>query len=90
MGGDGAHEDGVAVGLGLGHGRRAEIAAGAAAIVHHHRLAELLAHALGDEAADQIGGAAGGEGDDEGDGARGIVLRAGGRGGEGELGAERG
>ena len=52
-------------------------AAGAADVLDHQRLAERLAHLLGDDARDHVARAAGRERHDHGDGAVGIVLRRG-------------
>ncbi|MNQ84356.1 hypothetical protein D3C85_994820 [compost metagenome] len=62
---DRAHQQGVAIGRGARGFRRADVAAGARLVVHHHGLVPALAqfgrhHARGD-----VGGAAGGEGHDD-------------------------
>ncbi len=68
----------VAVRRGLGHAARAERAAGTADIFDHDLLAEILAHALRDEAGHGIGRAACRERHDHGDGALGIFGECGG------------
>ena len=70
---DMVHQDGVAVGVGLGDAGGAQGTAGAADILDDHLLAQGLGHRLGDQAADRVGGAAGGERDDHGDRPLGIV-----------------
>src|SRR5262249_55962921 len=52
-----------------------EVAAGAAAIFHHHRLAETLAQLLPHQTGDDVGDATGGEGDLQRDVLRRIGLR---------------
>ena len=52
------HQDRVAVGLGAGHDRSADIAVAAALVVDQHLLAEFLAQQVGLEARDQVGAAA--------------------------------
>ncbi len=65
----------MAVGHRAADGFGREIAAGAAAIFHHHRLPEALAELLSNQAGDDVGNAAGREGDLERDGLRRIALR---------------
>jgi hypothetical protein len=69
----GAVEQGVAVGRGLRHRLRADVAAGAAAVVDEHRLAEDLRQPRRDAAGDGVGPAAGGEGHDEPDRLVGVL-----------------
>src|SRR5262249_48478607 len=57
------------------HRFRGEIAAGAAAIFHHHRMPEALAELLPDQAGDDVGNAAGWEGDLQRNVLRRIGLR---------------
>ncbi|MCY1230109.1 hypothetical protein D9M68_754860 [compost metagenome] len=78
----------VAVRRGLGQEGGADAAAGAAAVVDHHGLAELLAELVGNDARHDIGGAAGGEGHDQRD-RLGRVARLGG-GAERQAGGEGG
>jgi hypothetical protein len=52
-----------------------EIAAGATAILHHHRVGEPLAEPLSDQPGDDVGDAAGGESNLERDGLRRKALR---------------
>src|SRR5262249_9926705 len=73
--GGGGGEDGVAVGRRAAHRFRREIAAGATAIFHHHRMPEALAELLPNQAGDDVGDAAGGEGDLQRDVLRRIGLR---------------
>jgi hypothetical protein len=61
MGADGAEHELIAVRLGIDDARRAGHAAGAGDIFDHDVLAEHLAHARRDDAAEHIGRAAGGE-----------------------------
>ncbi len=63
-----AHEERVAVGGRACRHLAADVAARAGTVVHHHRLAQLGAHALGDDARQDVGGAAGRERHDDGDG----------------------
>ena len=79
-----SQQDGVAVGRALRDRAAADGAAGAAAVVDHDRLAEHLAHLVGDDAPDDGGAAAGRERHDQRDRPVGIVLRAGGRCRQGE------
>ncbi|SPA49127.1 protein of unknown function [Cupriavidus taiwanensis] len=51
----------IAVRRGLGQEGGADAAAGTAAVVDHHGLAQLLAELVGDDARDDVGGAACGE-----------------------------
>jgi hypothetical protein len=75
---DGQH---VAIGSRLGGFGRADGAARAALVFDHQGLAELLAHALGDQAGDDVGGAAGSERHDHAYGMAGILVGSlGGRG----------
>ena len=52
------HADGVAIGRGLGHRRRADHARGAADVLHDHRLVELHPQRLGQDARDLVDRAA--------------------------------
>ena len=70
----GGEQDGVAVGRRLGERIGREIAAGAGAVLHHHRLVELLAELVAEEPGDGIDGAAGRERHDDADGPVGIGL----------------
>ncbi|MCY1371888.1 hypothetical protein D9M69_590570 [compost metagenome] len=72
---------GIAVRRALLQLLHADEAARAARVLHHHRLAQLLAERGGDEPAQRVAGAARGEGHDDRDGPAGVVLR-GGRGGQ--------
>ena len=65
----------VAVGRRLGGGLRADIAAGAGAVLHHDVLAPGLGELLRDDAAERVDGAAGRERDDHAHRAVGIALR---------------
>jgi hypothetical protein len=65
----------MAVGHRAADGFGREIAAGAAAIFHHHRLPEALAELLSNQAGDDVGNAAGRKGNLECDGLRWIALR---------------
>ncbi|GAB7546621.1 hypothetical protein CS8_063060 [Cupriavidus sp. 8B] len=56
-----AHQQRVAIGRGLGHQLRADIAAGAGPVVDQERLLELLRELLGNDARDHIGGPASGK-----------------------------
>ena len=68
--------DGVAVGRRPRRRLGADVAAGAAAVLGHHRLAEARRQPLGDQPAEDVGAAAGRERQDEADRARGPgVLR---------------
>ena len=62
MGADGAHQQVIAIRRRLGHRFRADIAAGAAAVDHHDRLAQGLAELLGHCPSQQVGGTARGIG----------------------------
>ncbi|MNT37531.1 hypothetical protein D3C72_1736710 [compost metagenome] len=62
---DGAHQQGIAVGGGARGFRRADVAARARLVVHHHRLVPGLAQFRGHDARRNVGGAAGGEGHDD-------------------------
>ena len=73
--GGGGGEDGVTVGSRAAHRFRGEIAAGATAVFHHHRLAETLAQLLPHQTGDDVGDAAGREGDLQRDVLRRIGLR---------------
>src|SRR5262249_11059691 len=73
--GGGGGEDGVAVRRRAAHRFRRQIAAGAPAIFHHHRLPEPLAELLPNEARDDVGDAAGRERDLQRDVLRRIGLR---------------
>ena len=86
MGGHRGHADGVAVGSGLGDFRSADGAAGSAAVVHHHGLAQYLAHLVGQQTRHHIGGAARTKGHDQADGTIGVVRCGIGR----ERGGQRG
>ncbi|MCY1250445.1 hypothetical protein D9M72_640900 [compost metagenome] len=65
MGGDGSHQDRVAVRIGARDIGRAEIAAGAGDVLDDHLLAEVFRHFLRDDAGDHVGRPAGGEGNDQ-------------------------
>ena len=69
-----AHHDGVAVGRALGGQFGRDIAPGAAPIVDHERLSELLAQRGLHRARDDVRRAAGGEGDEDANRARRILL----------------
>ncbi|SPA22716.1 hypothetical protein CBM2633_B90007 [Cupriavidus taiwanensis] len=81
IGPDIAHHQGVAVSGRLPERLRADDAASAGAVFHHHRLAEQLAHALADQARGDIGRATRGRRHDQPDRLVGICRRrcAGGR-----------
>jgi hypothetical protein len=66
-------------GTALATARVATVPPGAAAIVDDDLLAERLAHLVGDAARGGAGAAARGERDHQGDRARGVALRRGGR-----------
>jgi hypothetical protein len=68
-------EQRVAVRIGGKHRFRADIAGGTGAVLHHHRLAEALLQAIGDDARDGIDAAAGRNADDDPDRPVGIVGR---------------
>ncbi len=74
---DGGDAQGVAVRRAAGDEGAADRAAGAAAVLDHHRLADLLAQRFGEDAADHVRGAAGREGHDQADRAVGIVAARG-------------
>ena len=73
------HEQGVAVGRGLGRRLRADDGVGAWPVLDHHRLSPVLAHLLADDARHDVARAAGGKGHDDADGSArkrgGTVLR---------------
>ncbi|MNS82909.1 hypothetical protein D3C72_1166690 [compost metagenome] len=64
--------DRVAIGRCLGHHIRADHAGRARAVLDDDRLAQALAHVVGERAGDDVGGAARGEWQDEGDRAVGV------------------
>jgi hypothetical protein len=66
---------GVAVRGGARRGFERGDAAGAGAVLRHHGLAQPRAQRFGEEAAEQVGGAAGDEGDEQPDGPVREVLR---------------
>ena len=68
------HQQGVAVGLGLGDHLRRNDASGPAAVLDDHLLAELLTELGGDQAPDDVVAAAGRERDDQPHGLRRIIL----------------
>src|SRR5688572_1851878 len=68
-------EQGVAVGRSLGHEIRADHAARARLVLHHHGLAEQWREGLTDHARHRVGAAPGRETDDQADGAIRIGLR---------------
>jgi hypothetical protein len=70
------HQNGIAVGRGLGGGHRPDIASSAGAVVDHELLAELVGEVLRHAAPQQVHRAAGGKRDDQHDRARGPDLRA--------------
>ena len=76
----------VAVGRGAHHVLPAQRAAGAGLVVDDHRGAQRLAQRLGDDARDDVAGAAGGEGDDDAD----RLVRIGGQRGRRGQRAQRG
>ena len=63
----GADQQRVAVGCRARDGFGADAAAGAAAVLHHHWLAERVRYPLADDAADDVGIAAGRERHDQAD-----------------------
>ncbi|MNQ81412.1 hypothetical protein D3C85_964340 [compost metagenome] len=69
----GAEQDGVAVGLGVGHVLGADVAAGAAAVLDDDVLLERLSEFFGQAARQGVGGAARRKGHDQRDGANGRV-----------------
>ena len=69
-----ARQQRVAVGRRGRDPAAADGAAGAADVLDHQRLAEHLAHLVGDDARDHVARTAGREGHDHGDGTGGIVL----------------
>ena len=71
-------EHGVAVGRGLRHQLGRDIAAGAAAVLHHDLLVQTIAEILRHDARDAVGNAAGRERHQESDVLRRILLRRGG------------
>ena len=73
--GVGPHEQGVAVGVGLGHSIRADVAAGPGHIAHHHRLAQALGQLGTNRAGNGVHAGACGEGHDELDGLLGPCWR---------------
>ena len=85
----GAHEQRVAVGRRTCGGHGADVAARAGLVVHDHGLAQLLLQRLGDDARQDVGGAASGEGHEDGDGLAGeAVLGQGGGAGQGAEGGQ--
>jgi hypothetical protein len=77
VGGDGRHQQQVAVGRGAGDVGSAEVAAGAGLVLHHERLPEELGELRAHDAGDLIGRAAGRERHHDAHGLRRIaVLRA--------------
>ena len=70
------HQNGIAVGRGLGGGHRPDIAGGAGAVVDHELLAELVGEILRDAASQQVHRAPGGKRNDQHDRACGPDLRA--------------
>ena len=62
-----AHEEGISVATGARRRRNCDIAAGAAAVLDDHRLAERLAERGIDQPGRDIGSAAGGKAHDHGD-----------------------
>ena len=77
IGGIGADQHGQAIWCGAGHGFRPDQPIGAGAVFHHHILAEGIAHFLGKNARDRIGGRAGGEGHNGAHRAGRPILRGG-------------
>jgi len=73
--GRGRHQQRVAVGIGLGHQLRANDRVGARPVIDEDLLAEILAHLVGNDAGEEIGGPAGREWNDEADLPRRIGLR---------------
>jgi len=70
-------EQGVAVRRGVGHQLDPDEGTRAGTIVHHHGLAEAVAHALRHDARDDVGGSARALRHDQSYRPRGIVLRRG-------------
>jgi len=68
----GAHQQRVAIGLGIGHLLRANGAARTAEVLDHHRLAQAGGQLSAHHAAHQVGAAAGRVGHDDGDGLGGV------------------
>ncbi len=56
-----AHDQGISVRCGFGHHVRADIATGAGAVLHHHRLLPVLAHLVGNGTCRNVGGTTGGK-----------------------------
>ena len=83
-----AHHQRIAIGRRLGHHVRADVAAGAGAILDQHRLAPVLTHPRADQASVEIGNASGGERYDDPDGLRRIRLPVRERAGEQQNGRE--
>ncbi|KAG1246807.1 hypothetical protein G6F65_020493 [Rhizopus arrhizus] len=72
------HQQRVAIGRRFRDDARADVAAGAGAVLHHHWLPQLLLQVGADAARQQIGAAAGRERHDDGDRVRGVGRVAGG------------
>jgi electron transfer flavoprotein alpha subunit len=90
FGADRANQQRVAVGIGLRDGVRADVAAGAAAVVDDEVVAERLREPVADVAREDVGRAAGREGHDHLDDAARVVVGGRGRGGGGRAeGGER-
>ena len=70
--GHGAKEQGIAIGLGLGGGHGADIAARAGAVFHPNRLSQMPRHTLSGKAAHDVGDAARRIGHDD---AQGLVRK---------------
>ena len=75
VGGDRTHQQGVAIGRGFGHQFGANHAATAAAVVHHHLLAQQLGQFVGEQPRHGIGAAAGREWHHEADRPGWVRLR---------------
>ena len=75
--GDRRNQQGVAVRVGADDGQGSKGAAGAGAVLDHHRLVEELGHALAEQPGNEIGATAGRIGDDELDRLGRPVLRLG-------------
>ena len=71
----GGREDRIAVGRSARHRAGRQIAAGAAAVLHHYGLPEPLGEFLPDQPRHHVGNSTCREGDQEGDVLRGIGLR---------------